>query len=194
MTDRNSCLFQKALGSGFAALPEAVRDLHSVFDTHSWTGCARVSRGPSRLGSLICNLIGFPPIAENVPVSVKIGRQGNAETWLRDFGGKTFRSVLSLRDNEEKGRISERFGPLIFDIDLDHEGTRLCFPVMRGSFLGCPLPNWILPVSEAFEFEEDGRFNFDVRISLPGIGMLVRYEGWLTNTRPLRHQVLQISE
>ena len=37
-----------------------------------------------------------------------------------------------------------------------------------------------MPKSETFEeVGKDGRFRFDVSISLPLIGLLVRYRGWL---------------
>lgn len=190
-TDIAPCLFQQAMGDDFAAMPGSVRNLHTVFDRHVWSGTARVSRGQSMFGNLLCRLIGFPPEAGSVPVAVTIERHADKEFWSRNFGGKTFRSVLSLRDDQGKGHVCERFGPLKFDIDLTHDGTRLYFPVARGRFLGCPLPKWILPESEAFEFEENGRFNFDVRISLPGIGMLVRYQGWLEIDTPLKEQSLK---
>jgi hypothetical protein len=43
------------------------------------------------------------------------------------------------------------------------------------------LPAFLTPTCEAKEFVDDsGRFNFDVRISMPGIGLLTHYRGWLT--------------
>lgn len=182
--DSPPCLFQRALGARFGDLPRAVRDLHTVTDRSTWQGRARVTRGESRIGGLICRIVGFPSEADDIPVSVTIERRGDTEFWCRDFGGKSFASVLCLRDNAERGHITERFGVMAFDIDLQLVGDRLEFPVTRGRILGVPLPKAVLPVSEAGEFETDGRFHFDVRVSLPGIGDLVRYQGFLIAASP----------
>lgn len=178
-TDNRPCLFQQALGPGFNTLPASVRDLHTVFDRRCWTGEARVTRGTSFLGKTLCRVIGFPPQADRSPVSVTIERRGDTEIWQRNFGGKLFRSVLSLSGTPGSGVVQERFGPIAFNIHLQQRHGTLAFPVGRGRFLALPLPNWLLPISEAWEHDDGGRFNFDVKISLPGIGMLVHYQGWL---------------
>ncbi|WP_299473770.1 DUF4166 domain-containing protein [uncultured Roseibium sp.] len=176
------CLFRQALGREFDRLPATVSDLHSVVGKHVWTGEARVTRGSSALGKFVCRMIGFPPESEQTPVSVTIERRQDAEIWHRDFGGKSFSSALTLRDDQSRGHVCERFGLLKFNIDLTFDGERLHFPVTRASLLGIPLPSWLLPRSEATEFQDDGRFNFDVMVSLPGIGKLVRYQGFLIAT------------
>lgn len=178
-TEAATCLFRRALGERFDRLPQAVRDLHTVTGNSRWQGRARVTRGKARIGGLICRVVGFPEEADDIPVSVSIERRGGTEVWCRDFGGKTFASILCLRDTDERGHITERFGVMAFDIDLQLADDRLHFPVSRGKILGIPLPKVILPVSEASEFEMDGRFHFDVQVSLPGIGALVRYQGHL---------------
>ncbi|WP_305983682.1 DUF4166 domain-containing protein [Roseibium sp. MMSF_3544] len=174
------CLFKQALGADYFALPEPVRDLHEVSSSRTFRGTADVTRGNSGLGNLVCALVGFPPEANDVPVTVAIERRGDKEHWQRTFGKKTFASVLSLRGANGGGHICERFGALEFDIDLEFENARLHYPVKRARGFGVPLPRWLVPVSQASEFEENGRFNFDVKVSLPGIGMLVRYRGVLT--------------
>ncbi|MHA7777568.1 DUF4166 domain-containing protein [Roseibium sp. M-1] len=182
--DLKPALFQEALGDLFEALPASVQALHTVFDKHRWSGEARVTRGGTTLGNLLCRLIGFPPESEATPVTVTIERRGSKEHWLRDFGGKRFKSVLSLRGAPGTGIVQECFGPIAFDIHLRLEGGTLAYPVGRGRFLGIPLPHWLLPISAATEFNDSGRFNFDVKISLPGLGSLVHYRGWLVPDDP----------
>lgn len=182
--DTPPCLFQRALGARFGDLPRTVRDLHTVTDRSTWQGRARVTRGRSAIGNLICRLVGFPPAADDIPVSVTIERHGDTEVWYRDFGGKPFSSSLTLRDGQSHGHVCERFGPLKFNIDLTFDGKRLHFPVTRANLFGVPLPGWLLPRSEATEFQDDERFNFDVMVSLPGIGKLVRYQGFLVAASP----------
>jgi hypothetical protein len=172
-------LFQQALGATFQALPETIRSLHTVYDRRRWAGEAKVTRGTSRLGQLLCRIVGFPPAADATPVTVTIERQGDKEIWRRNFGGKTFQSVLSLSGAPGSGVIQERFGPTAFNIHLNLKDGALAYPVRSGSLFGFPLPRWLLPVSEAVEVASDGTFRFDVEISLPGLGRIVRYQGWL---------------
>jgi hypothetical protein len=52
--------------------------------------------------------------------------------------------------------------------------------VKREWFLGVPVPKVFRPQSDAREFvDEQGRFNFDVKITLPFVGLLAHYRGWL---------------
>lgn len=178
--DPSPTVFQRALGNEFNSLPGSVQALHTVFDRHRWIGEAKVSRGRSLVGNILCNIIGFPPAHDRTHVEVTIERRGGKEIWQRNFGGKIFRSVLSPRDRLGQGHVYERFGPMRFEIDLTRTGTKLRYPVSRGTVFGIPLPLRLLPVSEASEYELDGRFRFDVKISLPWFGELVHYQGWLS--------------
>lgn len=55
----------------------------------------------------------------------------------------------------------------------------LTLPVRRGRILGIPIPRIFLPVGETTETVDDGRMCFDIRLSLPGLGPMVQYRGWL---------------
>ena len=64
-----------------------------------------------------------------------------------------------------------------FDLPSDKHGLEM---TMRGwAFWRLPLPLALAPRSCAREWEELGRFNFDVPIELPLIGRIVHYKGWL---------------
>jgi hypothetical protein len=51
--------------------------------------------------------------------------------------------------------------------------------VRRWSLFGLALPRAGAPLCDAYEFVEDGRFNFHVDISHPLTGRIVLYRGWL---------------
>jgi uncharacterized protein DUF4166 len=172
-------LFQEVLGPDFDVLPRAVQALHTVHDRQCWAGEAKVTRGHSLLCALLCRIVGFPATSDKTPVTVTMERHGNSEIWQRNFGSKTFKSVLTRSGKPESGMICERFGPFAFDIQLELKEGTLLFPVSRGRFLGLRLPRWLLPLSNSCEQEEHGRFVFDVAIALPGLGTLVHYHGWL---------------
>jgi len=114
---------------------------------------------------------------------VRVTMQRNAdgsETWKRRFGGHRFESTLSRCDTDPPGRIRERFGWMSFRLALPSDESGLRMPLERGQWLGIPLPRLLTPRSDTREFvDAQGRFCFDVDISLPLLGRVVRYEGWL---------------
>lgn len=177
-------LFRQALGSAFDALPERVRALHENVDTCRWVGQADVETGSSALAELVRRLVGFPGKATAIPVTVEMRREGDVEIWLRNFGGKEFRSEMRVAGASGTGRVTERFGPFRFGISLAPSPSVLAFPVERGWFLWLPLPRFLLPKSKTREFQEAGNFRFDVSVSLPFLGQMVRYSGALSEVVP----------
>jgi hypothetical protein len=173
-------LFRQSLGAAFGTLPERVRALHENVDTCRWEGHAEVETGRSFVAALVRRLVGFPGSGDAIAVSVEMRRDGDAELWIRDFGGARFRSEMRPAGPSGSGRITERFGPFRFAIPLAISPSALGFPVERGWFLGVPIPRFLLPTSETVEFEEAGAFRFDVSLSLPFFGKLVRYSGVLS--------------
>ena len=173
-------LFARALGPAFDRLSPPLQDLHQLFDLRRWEGEAAITRGNSILARLICRVFGFPPAAAAVPVRVTMECDGQAERWTRDFGGRRFRSVLRLH----RGRMTERFGPFTFTLDLAEQAGRLVFPVRSGRIGPLPLPSGLLPASTTFESADQGRVRFDVALSLPFAGPLVHYRGWLAEAPP----------
>jgi hypothetical protein len=131
----------------------------------------------------------FPPATERTTVRVAMQRgHDGSETWTREFGRHRFRSTLSRRDADPPGCIRERFGPMSFRLALPVDDGGLRMPLERGQWLGIPLPRWLTPRSDTREFvDAQGCFRFDVDISLPGLGRVVRYEGWL---RPVEDAAL----
>lgn len=173
-------LFEQVLPQDFTALPPAWRRLAEVHDVEHFEGVASVERGNSFLARAIGLIMGFPPASASVPVRVTKEKTPHGETWTRDFGGRKFRSHLSRLPDDAPGILRERFGPLRFVMRLRAEAGRVHWPLESGRFLGVPMPAFLLPRSDTVEFVDGaGRFHFDVGISMPFAGPVVRYRGWL---------------
>ncbi len=176
-------VFEQALGgAAFAALPQPLRAFHDAAGSPVWYGRARVENGKSPVAWLFRRIIGLPEASENLPVTVSVERSisgGNrAEIWTRNFGGIRFASRLHLDD---ENRLHERFGPVDFRLGLSGQNGRIGLPVVSACLFGLPLPGLLLPRSEATEeVDAEGRFRFDVKLTLPLFGPLVHYAGWLT--------------
>lgn len=180
-TDRASkafpLVFAEVLGPAFGLLPPVVRDLHTVVDVRRWRGEAKIENGRSPMARLIRVVMGFPAAGTRVPLTVRMERRQGSEVWERRFAGRALRSQLSPGRG---GVMRERFGPLSFDIALTVENGQLIYPVVGGRCLGVPLPRMLLPISRTAEGADvEGRALFDVAVSLPWFGQIVRYRGWL---------------
>jgi hypothetical protein len=182
-----------------ARLPPIVARFHALDGEALWSGEAAVEGSGHPLGRLVAGAFGFPGQADTLPVSVTVERESPGdglppgEIWTRRFGAQRFHSRFRLSGRAEAW---ERFGPFTFRIGfmLDAEG-RLAYPVTAWRFSGLPLPLVLAPRSDAMEWQDaDGRFRFDVGVSLPLLGRLFRYRGWLRPVLPPKPQSAQSAE
>lgn len=175
-------LYGRAIGPTFDGLPVAIRALHETPGRSLWRGEAMTEGAAGPLAAVVARMIGFPPARTTCPAEVAIDADGERSIWRRRIGGHAFASVLSRP--REGGRIQERFGPMVMDLRLTPEGDRLVYRVEGWRLGPIPLPRALAPSTRAHEeVDADGRFAFDVEISLPLIGRLVRYRGWLMRER-----------
>jgi hypothetical protein len=170
-------LYARVMGERFGGLPAPVRKLHEVHGDSGAAGEAIVSGGKTMLAKLVARLMRFPKAGRH-PLHVSFAERDGIERWTRRFDDQAFSSQLSRRD----GLLVERFGPLRFAFDLPSDPQGLEMHMRSWSVLGIPLPRSLAPRGIAREWEEQGRFHFDVPIALPLIGTIVHYTGWLEPT------------
>ncbi len=167
-------LYARVIGPAFNALPEPVRALHRVCGDAGAEGEGKVSRGGGALARLIGRAMRFPP-AGIVPLHVAFAERDGVETWTRDFGGHRFASELSGADRF----VVERFGPIRFTFALPSGPRGLEMELRRWTCFRLLLPLVLAPRIGAREWAEGGRFRFDVQVSMPWLGPIVAYSGWL---------------
>lgn len=167
-------LYARAMGARFEALPPAVRAMHDLTGDGGAAGEGSVKRGSHVLARLIGDVMRFPPSGD-YPLHVAFAAEAGKERWTRDFGGHRFASELSQAGNG----VAERFGPLRFAFDLPSDEAGLGMTLRRWTLFGIPMPRLLGPRIAAREWEEEGRFRFEVGVALPLIGPVIRYQGWL---------------
>ncbi|MGR4892836.1 DUF4166 domain-containing protein [Sphingopyxis sp. LARHCG72] len=172
-------LYPGILGDAFDTLPPALRVLHGSAAERRWHGHAEVRRGTGLLARLAAAIVGFPKTAARVPISVAFTPGKDGERWTRDFGGRRFSSHQSRGTGKNDYLLVERFGPLRFAMALVAEDGRLYLVPRRWSAFGVPMPRFLMPYGTSFESEVDGKFCFDVDISMPFVGLIVGYRGAL---------------
>jgi hypothetical protein len=169
-------LYQKILGPAWDALPAPIRAMHTLRDRLEARGFSHIERGTNLLSRAVAWMIGFPDAGDNVPVTVSFRLSDGVERWQRDFGGQRF---VSYQSAGKGGLVDERFGPFTFGLELRLDEGRLHLVMRRWRFCGIPLPAFLAPGGNTFEHVEQGKFCFHVDILQPGIGLIVRYRGWL---------------
>ncbi|NWP00812.1 DUF4166 domain-containing protein, partial [Escherichia coli] len=113
------------------------------------------------LAWLVGRIMGFPP-SGSYPLRVTFAVRGGKERWTRDFGGHAFSSELSQAGQG----VAERFGPLRFVFELPLDGEGLAMVLCRWTAFGVPMPRFLGPRIAAREWQEDGRFRFEVGVAM----------------------------
>ncbi len=177
MNDRKQpTLFQQALGAAFYSLAPSVRRLHGALGTARYTGVASIERGRNALARLCARIAGLPEDAGDVPTTVEVVADAGGEIWRRDFGGQRMASSLSYRN----GLLCERLGPLQFCFFLHARDGALWWQVAGVRLFDLlPLPVALFDGVRCREREHQGRYEFLAEASLPLIGRVILYEGWL---------------
>jgi hypothetical protein len=170
-------LFRRVLGGFIEQTPISVRRLHDRRGRALYRGEVVVERGVGRWARCFAWLTGLPPAGAG-PIEVEIVAGDGHERWARRVGGHTMRSILWAP--AFSWLLWELLGPVLFAYCLRVEDGAIVWRVEKVRVLGVlPLPSrWFAGV-EARESGSEGRYRFDVRAALPGIGLLVHYRGWL---------------
>lgn len=169
-------LYRRVLGEAFVQLPDPVRALHDVTHASLWVGRADVERGRTVAARLIAWATRLPPSGRDVALSVTFTPDAHGgETWRRAFGSRTFRS----HQRAGNGGILERIGPttILLAPRVAADGLRL--EAKRLWVLGVPMPGILVPQVATREHDDGGRYRFEVAAHVRGLGLLVRYTGWL---------------
>jgi hypothetical protein len=161
----------------YRQLPPSITAFHDPDAPSVWIGQADIDASGTFIGRLFRAVFGFPPSGRGVPVTVTVDRCGEAEIWTRNFDGRRFSSHLTY---EGRNVVSERFGPFKILLGLSAANGEIAMPVVGWRLGPIPLPLALAPKSDTREFVgEDGRFHFDVAITLPIGGRIAHYRGWL---------------
>jgi hypothetical protein len=172
-------LYRQLLAAQFDTLPPKVRALHERSGLRRYHGKVEVERGGG-WASRLCGWATRLPRAGKGALRVEIDADEGGERWARVIAGKPMRSRLWARDallREQLGLV--RFAFRLQVEDLPGAGRAVIWRVAQVRALGLPLPaRWFARVS-AREYEREHRYRFDVTASLPRIGLLVHYRGWL---------------
>jgi hypothetical protein len=162
------------MADSFDNLPETLRRIHDG-QPKALLGRCVVERGNHWLVKWLAPMASLPPSSSDTVLSVNILVAEQGETWIRTFGTHRMESRLWAQG----ALLAEQLGAttLVFNLLAVH--GRIEWRVVGARFLGVPLPlSWFAGAS-ATEAIIGDRYTFEVCATLPLVGLLVRYRGWL---------------
>ncbi len=166
-------LFADLLGASFTRLGARIRDVHDG-RSQCLQGTASVTRGRSLLARAICRLASLPHVQTDGPVRVDLDVATDGETWTRRFGDSApMRSVLRACG----GLLAEQLGPLQLRFRLREAGGNMEWLLESVRLLGIPAPRAWLQQTTARCTQREGRYCFEVNVTLPFVGHVVGYRG-----------------
>jgi hypothetical protein len=170
----------QVLGPAFDRLPPLLRGVHDARPRKEFSGRCSVIGGRNWLARTVALFASLPRRShDDIAVHVVIERSETSEvheTWTRRFGAQKMQSII----RPGRGVLEERFGPIALQFDLTAEADSIEWTLNAVRFLFIPLPKALFAGCSAFETIVDGRYWFDARAGIAGIGLLVHYKGWLT--------------
>jgi hypothetical protein len=178
-------LYPRLVGEAWPALAAVVRRMHVGGDVLRREGVFRIRHGARPLARVLLPFLRLPPAGDTVPVTLMITREGAGERWRRWFGDRLLESTQREADPRSgAGLLSERIGPVELRFRLEVEGEALCYRAVGAALcLGrvrVRLPRFLAP--QVIARESPGGINricVEVRVSVPGAGLLIAYQGWL---------------
>lgn len=173
----------RVLGPSFHRLPPLLRAVHDARPRKEFSGRCSVQSGRNWLARVITLFASLPRRSnDDIAVHVIIERRDGGEaselreTRTRRFGEQRMQSGI----RPGRDALEESFGPIVLIFALTAEPDRIVWRLKGARFLFLPLPVALFTGCAAFETIVDGRYHFDARAGMAGIGLLVHYKGWLT--------------
>jgi hypothetical protein len=173
-------LVKNWFGDQFSDLHPLLQKLHT--DGGRLTGDFDISYGKGLagiIGGRLAKKMNLPNEGFH-QLAVSISHDNDGLHWWRCFDDQTLvKSLFKPVGHIEEGYWIETTGPLSMKLTVDINNGGWFWRCLKVSFLGFPIPRWLIPHTNAYKIIEGGKYRFHVEFSLPIIGSLVSYQGLL---------------
>ena len=176
---------RKWFGSRFSELHPELQKLH----THGGvlSGEVQVQYGTGvggLLGKRLGKKLGLPPGAGPTTLKVVISHTDEAMIWSRQFGGasKAMVSEFTPQGFCGNGYWSETTSGITIELAVDIKQGAWHWVQRATKINNITVPAAVLPIVNAHKTIIDELYHFEVEITKPVLGLLVRYKGALAGT------------
>lgn len=168
-------MYRAVMGDAFDRLAAPIKEFHTLAGSHTLRGEVSVGAPASILAKVLAIFLGAPLKAQRGAIRFDLVAEPNTESWTRVFPNKTMHSTLERTDN----RITERLGVARLAFELLEINGALEMRLETLHFFGVSCPKWLMPVVIAKETGEVHKLHFHIQASVPIIGMVTSYTGYL---------------
>lgn len=168
-------LFRQAAGAAYERMHPAVRAFHDLQGSVELQGEVATEPPQGWMATVLAVLLGTPRRGDRGAIRFELRGDAEAQEWIRHFPGRTMRSRLRGQGD----RVVETLGPVRLVFTIREENGSLVMQLDALRCLGMPCPRWLLPTIHARETGSGSRLEFDVRATLPLVGQVAGYKGWL---------------
>lgn len=170
-----SSLYERILGASFQNLSPVLKRIHDSRARKRYVGRCTIERGKGWLAHAVARIARLPDSNDDAPVEVTIDCSGAGEIWARRFGAHPMISVLRDRCH----MLEERLGAVTLRFELVASSDKIEWLLRGARFLLFPLPASWFAACTAYETTDGTQYRFDVHAEMRGVGLLVRYRGWM---------------
>jgi len=164
-------LYQRVLGDDFQRLDPVLQRFHGS-DSGRARGRLEVTRPRRWWAPLVAWACGFPAAGSN-GLLLEVHASGRGQKWVRWFGS---RPLVTTQYTGASGLL-ERDGPLTLAFAMQVRWGGLTMRSQRAWFCSVPLPQVVCPQVTAAVRPDPQGWLVRVRIRLPWLGEITRYEG-----------------
>lgn len=172
---KTQSMYESLMGASFHRLSAPVQAFHRLTGSHVLQGWVQTEAPQTFVARLLARCLGAPLLASAGVICLELVAHPDQEVWIRHFPANTMISRMRLGHNA----LTERLGPICLHFCLEEVNGRLVMRLTKLTFLILTCPRWAMPDIIA---EEDGyadQMRFNVRVSLPLIGQIAGYSGYL---------------
>mgnify|MGYP002700078784 FL=1 len=177
MDNSEGNILSNQMGSTFNSLSPLLKQVHT--GTQNIEGIIKIERG-NALAHIICNTFGFPKARNSCTLKVECHHSATSMLWIRNFDGHIMKSSFFRNQNS----MIEKLGPLDLFFSPTEKNGSLSYNFLSTKLFGIPLPKRLAPIIHAREYEENGEYKFEVKISMYLIGPILSYGGTMKLLNP----------
>lgn len=156
-------------------MPATLQRFHAAPGNFVVRGHIKVTGASNALARLVAWLMGAPTRSADGPFTLERTLGEDWEIWTRQFPHQRFRSTIRACDE----RLIERTGPFSASSRVLWANSALRLELVGVTFLGLPVPSFLLPRLIAEEWAEGNQLCFNIDTTAPFVGRLFAYSGYL---------------
>ena len=168
-------MYEALMGASFPRLSPPIQAFHRLRGLHVLHGWVQTEAPRTFLARLMARCLGTPLLPSSGAIRFELDAHTDHEVWVRHFPTNTMMSRMRL----VHGELTESLGPTRLHFCLDEVEGRLVMRLTKLRFLMLPCPRWAMPIVIAEEVGSGGRLEFNVKASLPLVGQVAGYSGYL---------------